>query len=539
MKNHKLRRNEKTRVFHNIVFLSTKFLYQKNKVKLSEFEAVFINWKKNLKEELKGKSRTKFWDFIEDLKLKKILIVSTTKYDYNLMGFWTQLKRRNYKCIAFYEENDIFITKFRKKDKTLILVSIKNFFEANNIGEAISKFIDFLRKWEENDMGNFALSLSSLAWNLFKHKFYHDIYIHNNKEALKLEEESFYTGRNEVYKFGKIKNVYKLDINGMYAYIMKNYKLPFKLKTVLKNLKKQEVNNLIKQGYGIIAKVRVRTFENDIPVRTKTRGVIYPVGEFTTYLALPEIMEYWKNILKFEEVAVYEQDYILKDFVEGVYNLIENSKIRKKLINYLFGRFAMKSKTLEIDKTFNIDIKTERIILEDCEYIKLGKYWYRKEKRLSENSLIAISSYITSYGRVILNRLMKQAKKENVYYCDTDGIIVNEEGYKNLKDKIGEELGDLKIEEHGDCEILGLKVYRFNSKNYIAGLKKNAVMIDKEKFEFEAWKSIKRLIQKGIYKECYFENVKKNYKVNTYTKGIVENSYVYPLEYDIIAKEGG
>lgn len=65
-------------------------------------------------------------------------------------------------------------------------------------------------------------------------------------------------------------------------------------------------------------------------------------------------------------------------------------------------------------------------------------------------------SYITAAQRANLNKVQRACGLKNYYYSDTDSLIVNEEGYKNLENFEGGnilennitkgELGKLKIE---------------------------------------------------------------------------------------------
>jgi hypothetical protein len=83
------------------------------------------------------------------------------------------------------------------------------------------------------------------------------------------------------------------------------------------------------------------------------------------------------------------------------------------------------------------------------------------EKSESQISFPAIASHVTSYARLILWKVIKWCKDNNVkyYYCDTDSIFVEAEISPEFTDE--NILGKLKVEkyyEHG-VEFINLKNY--------------------------------------------------------------------------------
>ncbi|GAH16471.1 unnamed protein product, partial [marine sediment metagenome] len=79
------------------------------------------------------------------------------------------------------------------------------------------------------------------------------------------------------------------------------------------------------------------------------------------------------------------------------------------------------------------------------------------------NSVPAISAHVTDYARLYLWKLIQIADIVNCFYCDTDSLIVNEKGYKNLSKFMDKDrLGWLKVEDVSSCvDIRGAKNYTF------------------------------------------------------------------------------
>ncbi|MEM2174903.1 MAG: DNA polymerase [Candidatus Micrarchaeia archaeon] len=523
---HRLRRNEKVSFPENIAFITIDYKKRKDKITFKKVYALFKG------EIFESDSKSEFWGWLLKRGYPLFVISDNCKY-FQVLGFMKYLTKAGFECKAIYEDNNVFVAKFKKNKKRIILLDYKNFFKEEyhakpvDIINLMNKKFDWLKKWWlENEMGNFGYSISTLAWNSWRHKFYKDVYIHNNEEALLLENASYYGGRVEVYKFGKFKNVFYLDFNNMYASVMKDNLFPKKLVGIIYNASKEEVKKFLQQGLLMISEVDVYSNEPIplFPYKDPDKGLIFPNGYFRTFISTPEIIAGFNSIVKFHRLALYEGDYLFTDFIDSVYQFMDqDKKFFKLFINSLYGRWGMRKKSFELDKENFFEIDEDCIKYYDginlVEYRRFGNNWYRKTNDFSENSFVAIASHITAYARVKLYKAMNVVGRDNLYYVDTDSLFVNEQGLEKIKTMIGKGLGQLKIKETGDLEILGLKIYRFNNKNVIVGAKKSAEISD-EYYSQEEWSSIKSLISKGIYTDCYYRISKKKIS-NTYKKGIV------------------
>ena len=98
---------------------------------------------------------------------------------------------------------------------------------------------------------------------------------------------------------------------------------------------------------------------------------------------------------------------------------------------------------------------------------------------------MAIASFVTAYARMYLIELIFKAKRENVFYVDTDCLFVNEKGMCNLLDLFhNTELGKLKLEGLSqDTTIYRPKFYIFNDIEKCKGVKKKHNVISNTKNE--------------------------------------------------------
>jgi len=149
----------------------------------------------------------------------------------------------------------------------------------------------------------------------------------------------------------------------------------------------------------------------------------------------------------------------------------------------------------------------------------------------SFNSFPAIASTVAGYARMYLYEIMKMAGVGNYFYCDTDSLIVNETGRKNLKCLLNEsKLGCLKTEESTKTlHIRGLKDYVTQNKTVIKGISKKAVEITDGLYQQEQWPSLRGLLRNST-SETY--TVKKVTKIlqRKYTKGNINpNGWTQPF----------
>ncbi len=408
-------------------------------------------------------------------------------------------------------------------------------------------FLNFLEFWKQNDMGVFAKTIAGCSFNTYRHKFLKDIYIHSDAEVDALELESYRGGRTEVFHFGRNENISVLDVNSMYPFVMKKYKYPSKLVAFGKRISKKELKEYLQAGFLVIARVKIKTDENVFGKKDEKRGLIFPIGEFEVVLNTEELKYAFEKgyVKKVYEFAIYEGEYLFSDFVDYFYSLRKQAKSKtenlfyKLILNSLYGKFAQKSERWEeCDYDFEEGIYSYYDIDENKRFSVRslgGKVERKVGEELSFNSFVAIAAEITANARMELYKLMLTAGKENVIYCDTDSLFINEEGKKRLESYIGDGLGMLKVDKEFEViEIKGLKDYEGITKNNeeivkLKGIKKTAQKIDDNKYlqyQFCRFRTqMRKQILTGVLMREVIKELKREYK-----KGIIDDfGQVFPL----------
>ncbi|MEM2506958.1 MAG: DNA polymerase [Nitrososphaeria archaeon] len=581
MKAHYIKSNKSLRLPTAIVFYDTETKHEKiNDLKIHKLKLGVARYVKLEKSNVVSskyyifKDKSRFFDILEShLRNKnRLWVVSHNQhFDFNLLDGFKELLSRQFRITKMVLESDVFIIKAVKALSSLVFVDSTNYFKAplNELGKQINLqkleidfencseeqlitycvrdveilseyFIKFLRWWSTNNLGNFAFSAAGLAFNAFKHRFMtHKIFVHDNENAIKLELESYRGGRNECFRLGEInEKLYKLDVNSMYPSVMRFNEYPVKFVKFTRNVTVDKLKELIKK-YHVIAKVKLNTEENAYAY--KMHKLIFPIGTFIVTLTTPEISYALKNdhILDIYECAFYNKAYIFKDYVDFFYKMkLEAEKsgnkvvraFAKLLMNSLYGKFAQKVRELselpmppilDFGTTLYLDsTKGERFKI----YFVNGKaYKLEKQEKLFYDANVAIASHVTAYARMYLYELMKTAGLENVYYTDTDSLIVNETGYNRLKHLVGNELGMLKLEKEADKAIFfTVKDYIFGDEVKTKGVKPASLKISENMYLNEQWLRTKSLLTMGYHGTVITKDVIKILN-RIYDKGVVHN----------------
>jgi len=369
------------------------------------------------------------------------------------------------------------------------------------------------------------------------------IFVHDDAEVLELERKSYFGGRCECFQIGKLKKdkYYKVDINSMYPYIMKEYDYPIKhVKTGI------NINpKVLLKAASVYCYVAECEIETDIPVYAyrNNKKLIFPVGKFTTYLTTGSLLYGIKagHVKKILMVACYRKANIFHNFIDYFYNKrLEYRKdknpafayVCKLMMNSLYGKFGQKTSRLihsgvngKVDdvRRLIIDAKTHKTSIHQV-FFGLETITAQGEQE-AVNSVPAISAHVTDYARLYLWKLIECADIKNCFYCDTDSLIVNEKGMNNLaaimdKDK----LGWLKVEMTSTLvDIRGAKNYTFGDEVKIKGIPRKAKRNKSGSFTYPVFPSMVGELRKGI-KEDYRIETQTKVLTGIYDKGIVTKS---------------
>ena len=533
------------------------------------------------------------------------VVAHNMKYDYRLTDLDKYLESRNFIIEQFVISEQFIICASRENNQKIYFIDTMNWFphvslkvlghafglekmeipdndfihvtnevltpyylnDSKIVALVVISFIEFITKY---DLGNFNLTIAGQAFNAFRHRFMNEksILLHGNQSVYDLEILSYRGGRCDIFKQGKFENIYKLDVNSMYPYIMKNYKFPTILLSqgIIKGngLSNEDINDIYDDSKFVLANCDIEIAEPAIAL--KREKLIFPIGKIKSIpLTSPELKYVYEHgrIKNINEIVVYESNDIFSHYVDFFYDIKCNSEnpireMSKRFLNALYGRFAMKefgrideiteiNFIKEIEDTFKLTGEEQYYYYDSIndvriKIMRIGNKIYSikpKQNKQSKQSSPNISSAVTAYARCYLWDLIKTCGLNNVYYCDTDSIFTNLAGYKNLE-SIGvineKQLGLLKLEGIGNCILRGPKDYNWTdiktnkTSRVIKGVPSKAIMDNNGNFQYEQWVTGLNAYKNNLHGGIAIKKITKTMKRN-YDKGTIDdNGNVHPFK---------
>lgn len=540
-----------------------------------------------------------FWDWVcsKVTPSKRLyMFAHNLVFDMTTSGAIEQLRKRGYKLEKAIVDDPPSIFHFtmrkrklrkdkqgRKRTKTIVMLDTFNYFHVSvaelgdSIGipkmtmppfeapdsvwypycqrdvEVIAKVMQiFMTFLKDNDLGNFASTIASQAFSAYRHRFMsHSILIDDDEESHLMARAAYHGGRTEAFYIGEATGSFHLlDINSMYPYVMRSNDYP---RWFLRRYDTCSIKGLgqLLERFCCVAEVRLKT---DRPVYgvVHTEKLLFGVGQLETTLCtglLKYALEHG-DIVSVGRVVVYQKANLFADFVDTLYALRQQyarehndsfKTMAKYVLNTLYGKFGQTGRVFEtVETTDDMSIKSYEVW--DAEKQELARYRQfggiiQREARGGEsfNSFAAIAAHVTEYSRLYLWELIEKAGTENVYYCDTDSLVVNDPGRERLAFLIDpSRLGALKLERSFSyLSIRTAKDYKFGDVEKIKGVRKNARQLEPNVFEQERFRKFKGMVAKGDLSAMIVSKVVKHLR-RTYDKGTVtETGRVVPLLLDM------
>jgi hypothetical protein len=361
-------------------------------------------------------------------------------------------------------------------------------------GELLSAMRRIMEIIATENLGGPKQTAASQAFHSWRHTHMSaNVYVHTNNRALELERRSQYGGRCEAFRRGLFRgNLYHLDYRGLYPHLAATCCAPCCLARTGTGALPRVVGG--HRGYtGVIARLRVASVCPTIPTRTN-RGVTYRSGEHVTVLCGPELDYHLQHetVKEIYEWAEYRLQpclataachwYRLRCAAESRPDRLVSTWLKACAVG-LIGRFAqvggewmeepLRSFSFPYGEYYR---RGDNGVVERIRCIDWNEYRYEPQGYTPE-TCPAITSWITSLGRVRLWTALRHVWPDHVYYCDTDSLMVDEDGFWILNDNglIRErEWGFLTIRETAtDAQIWGPKHYRFGKRIVRGGVVRN------------------------------------------------------------------
>lgn len=541
--------------------------------------------------ELTFTSNEPFWDYIDDAlgANKKVWVFAHNMggFDSMVLGLLSNMERLGYKLRRNVMECPPFFMLFTNKRGASICVvdslnwmrmSLKAIGRAvglekledpgeSNRGERITycrRDVEILWKWlidyiefiEDEDLGNFSVTLASQSLTAYRHRFLSDHQIlirHQGEETL--ERAGYYGGRTEAFRFGKINGaVAHYDVNSLYPSVMRKRLFPARFYFADDHFSVSKYRDTVRLGRDVLARVTLRTSEPAYPYKTQGK-LLFPTGEFVTVLCGAEL-EYaveHGHVAKWHEAQVYEMEELFTSYIDFFYQKrlyyigIDDdfrAQMCKLFMNSLYGKFGQRAP--EWEETENAPFHEgpgyyfhSVIDGHKQQFRTISGFTEAKnpmDRGEAQYANCAIAAWVTSYARQILWQGMKTAGLSQVHYVDTDSLFMTTTGEQRLIEAglvdppTKKNLGLWHPEETGDgMEIWGPKDYRFLNERKTKGVRSTAIELREGVYQQPQFRSFKGALNRGHPEQMRILDMTKTLQ-RKYNKGIVgEDGSITPF----------
>jgi len=485
------------------------------------------------------------------------LFAHNWQYDFMMLNYFKDIQEFGYRIERFIVDSQRFIVTFRAGNSRLKLIDTTNYFKAPlaelarvfglqkveiedwwsvdiktleaRVRQDVIILFNIVKHligwWLSEDLGRFGPTAASLAWNAFRHRFMrHKLVAPKDPEVVDRARLSYYGGRVEVFKWGRHEGrFYQLDVNSMHPAVMRDSLFPAFYVETLKDVGPRALRSVVKNDL-VVGRCLLNARREAYPKRLEGAGLVFPVGRFWTNLTTPELrLALEHGDLEYCDVVdVYHGERIFRDYVDYFYGKRLEAKregkaayelFYKLVLNSLYGKFGQRDRVLysigwsERERYFTSEFY-------DYTGQRLGVLYFvgnsivhkSTEEREAPMAFTAVAAHVSAYGRAALWTLIEAAGIENVFYTDTDSVIVNEVGFTRLRDLIGEGLGALKVEKEADVvEIRTLKDYRIGDKERVKGINKSCREVGENTYLCLKWyrvlSSLRYALDGGVLQE--------------------------------------
>lgn len=380
--------------------------------------------------------------------------------------------------------------------------------------EAVIRLLQFL---EVENLGPFRPTGAGQSHAAYRRRFLTEgVLVHDDPACLEMERVGMYTGRAEAWRHGECgPDLFtEYDLRLAYAHIARDCQLPAQLTGRGGTTDLRAVLRL-SERFSVLAEVSVVTDVECVPAPLTDR-VMWPIGEFVTVLWDPELRLLAEEgaTVKVRRYWLYRKAPVLAVFASWVLERLHPEHgtadpVERRLLKHwsrtLVGRMALRYRRWEEWATADHHDLTLGILYDadqatTTELLQVGRTMFElAELAEADSSVPQVTGWVMSEARARLWRLMRCAGLDNLYYVDTDSLIVNQAGAERLHSAImaGEAWTLTEKGTYTRLVIRGPRNLDVENGHRIAGVPRKASRVGPLDFEGEVWRSLRESVVRG------------------------------------------
>ena len=307
------------------------------------------------------------------------------------------------------------------------------------LAHAITDLMDW---WDRNDLGNWTISGSATGFNAMRHRHSLErVIVDPDPAGVHADRQAVYGGRRGVWRVGEMRAgpYLELDFTAAYPTVAAYCPLPRKRTLSFESIPLDH-DAMTSPQFGVLAQVQVETDVPRWPVRVGD-AVWYPVGQFVTTLAGPDIREAARLgcLRAIGPGHVHMLGRQMADWARWVLDVQHGRDddapavariAAKHWGRAVIGRWAAHTYTRtrlgpaptrywSYEAGYDVGAQARGGMLDIN-----GQRWWITADQDAENAYPAVLAWVESEVRVRLNRAIEAIGPGAVVQCDTDGLIV-------------------------------------------------------------------------------------------------------------------
>jgi hypothetical protein len=363
---------------------------------------------------------------------------------------------------------------------------------------------------ENDNLGNWQRTGASMAWANWRHRHYtHKVLVHQDEGAKNAETQATATARCEAWRWGSFRaeRYTEWDFPLSYPRVALDTSLPVALVGHLDKVPRECLSRAT-NGFRYLIRASVRTVSPVLPFHDPA-GYAWPVGNFSGWYwdhELGAALEHGTDVTA-HEAYMYRGKPALADWAQWVIGVAEGggsdfTAVQQAAVKHwgraLIGRFAVRYSSWELFGQ-GLDGAVSAMTMHDHDtgtestILLLGDEAYEAGPKIyGADSVPAINSAIVSEARIRLWDVMVAAGLENIYYVDTDCLIVNQAGDDWLAAKTADGFGwGIRVKRrHSAMKIYGPRAMTTNNGRKTAGIPRTAHRSSESRYVGEHWESL-------------------------------------------------
>jgi len=340
--------------------------------------------------------------------------------------------------------------------------------------EIVERGVKLLREMCEEYEAEEASTLGGLCV-----RFWHAMGGSNWPCSLEPARDAYFGGRVEVFAPEMHGNLWYTDVNSLYpAMMLEKFPTAADLWFGLDDVDRAEGVLRGKADCWGVATVALDVPEMDVcplPVRHESGAVYYPWGRLEGTWTVHEIRRALAKGAKLKRLDAawgsMTGDTYYGDFVRHFYEQRRVEKdpgrklMLKLLMNNLYGQLGMSGKVTRSLRLANhaVDLGGGNFACTKDGVPYGEKLLAETQMPLAEHVNWLHAAYVTSYGRLALQRFLDLIPPQDLIYCDTDSVFFRAE---NPPFPISDQLGEMKLETRlTDAWCRSPKMYRIDNRD--------------------------------------------------------------------------